>query len=187
MGLTKMRVLRWLIELEDGPNAGALGWGMSVIDQAGRDLLVGNGAATWDELARHVAALRDDGAVRYTYDLHPAELDEPPPALFKNRNLQQCRDIHVTSEGRMAAREDRPTISITGSTVRNVAGGNITEVNLIGLFETWEAAIDQLEAPEAEKAEAKSHLRRAREALLDTGTGASGALIAQALARVAGL
>ena len=180
-------VLRWLIEVEDGPEAHALYSGGTLLQLASRLGRVDSEATGWNALAGRVAALKADGSVRYTYDKLPGEPGEPPAPVFSHTNLQRCREISVTSAGRMAARDDRPTISITGSTVRNVAGRDITEVNVTGLFEQWEAAIDEVDASPAAKEEAKGRLRQAKELLLDAGSGATGGVIAQALSHMAGL
>lgn len=74
-----------------------------------------------------------------------------------------------------------PSLAISDSTIGQLAMGDINNLTPVGLFEAWERQLEATAGSEAEKEEARGVLLRAKEMVAQTGTGAAGGLLADAL------
>ncbi len=79
-----------------------------------------------------------------------------------------------------------PSIAITNSTVGQLAMGDINNLTPAAFFDAWEEQLEASVASEAEKEEARGALRRSKEMVTQTTTGAAGGLLAGALRAVLG-
>jgi hypothetical protein len=72
-------------------------------------------------------------------------------------------------------------------TIGQIAFGNISNLDLTVLIAAVEQQVEESDASEETKAEARSRLRQLRDRAADVGTGAAGDLIATALRQVLGV
>jgi hypothetical protein len=140
-------------------------------------------------VARAAGELHSLGCVTWRYVLYPGDTSEPPPHLINYRNLQQVEDVMVTPTGYRLIADRHPPgpgtqITISGS---QVAFGNIQNIDIFVLLDATESQIDQMDAPQEVKDEARGIVRRMREAGVGVGSSAVGSVIAAAIRQALGL
>src|SRR5262249_12463847 len=125
-----------------------------------------------DEFARLLFALRDDRTV--TFEDYAGHTRRGP--FVGHNDAAQAARITVLSAGRMAvvaSRPPQPTLAI-----------NIASLDMTILLSAVEEQVEEMDASEEAKAEARGKLHTMREAALSAGSGAAGDLIAAALRSV---
>lgn len=131
------------------------------------------------ELGKLLWALKQDDSITlidHAANQGPNPQPRQPWASFTMNDVFQFADIDVTGHGRLVAQTARPTIAI-----------NIENLDIVVLFEKMEQDIDRMEIDPEVKAEAKSKLRIAREALTDVGKTAVSETLSAALRHSVGL
>jgi len=182
--LTPGRILEWIGSIEDRGDQTTLTVGRRLVKAAQRAGYLDGQPLSLDRLARVLDTLRIDGALSFR-DQHSGHRSRYGPLL--GVDLESCRDFHVTANGRKDLDVGKPSVSIHNSVVGQLALGDINNLTLVKLLDAVEAAVDQSDASEEEKGEARQAMARARRALEEVGSSAAGDLIASALRTVLGV
>jgi hypothetical protein len=150
-----------------------------VLNELIKDGEVERAERDYDELARMLLALREEGSV--SFKNWTADTRGPYRSPGYNDFLQ-AGTIEVTGPGRMAAQLSRPSV-----TIGQLALGNVANVDMTVLLPELESRIDAADEQDDTKAEAKSGLRRVASTAAEVGTGAAGDLLAAVLKQYGGL
>lgn len=113
------------------------------------------------------------------------------PDLIDQQLLQRTRDIIVTGQGHQAlAARTKATatqVNIINSTVGQIALGDIRNIDVFVILNAAEQALEQLEAPDDAKSEARTALRRMRDAGASVLSTAAGEVLGAAVRQALGL
>jgi hypothetical protein len=161
----------------------------------GRDLMLrastlcAGDPSPWAAVARAAGELHSLGCTTWRYILYPGDTGEPPPHLINDRNFQQVEDVMVTPTGYRLIADRHPPgpgthITISGG---QVAFGNIQNIDILVLLAAAETQIEQMDAPQEVKDEARGIVRRMREAGAGIGSSAAGSVVAAAIRQALGL
>lgn len=144
--------------------------------------LAGSDGTPWDAIARAAGRLRKLGLVDWEYMFWPNESHEPKPELIDGMLLQRTRNILVAGLGHQAlaarARSSIPQVNIVNSTVGQLALADIRNIDVFVILDAAAKALDETDAPEEVKSEARTALRRMR----DVGTSVLSSAASEALA-----
>jgi hypothetical protein len=189
MAVDEFELLAWLAEAEE-KNPGALPTGSDVRIQAAH--LDRDGQQGPLAVSQALARLRGQGWISWVFMAWPDRPTEPPPHMIDDTIIQQVRDITVTAQrhGVLAARRPPvPTqqINIIGSTVHQLALGNLQNITLATILDGVERELTAIDAPEETKREVRGVLQRIRAAGGALATGAAAEVLAAALRRALGL
>ncbi len=152
----------------------------------------GNDGLPWDAVAKPAARLRKLELIDWDYTLWPNESAEPRPELLDYQTLQRTRNVTVTGKGHeaLAARgavRAPAQVNVINSIVGQLALGDIQNIDVFVILEAAERALEQVDAPEPAKAEARSVLRRMREAGASAITATAREVLAAAVRQSLGL
>jgi hypothetical protein len=147
----------------------------------------------WESLARAAAQLCRLGWIDWRYTLWPAETAEPIPQFIDSQKIQQAQDIVVNDKGfaalasRQQTRAMPPQVNVVNSTVGQFALGNIHNVTITTILDAVEACIDSVNAAPEAKKEARSVVRRMREAATTVASSTAQSVLETALRNSLGL
>lgn len=180
MPVDHMELLAWIADREDAFPGSWLD-GTSLMQQASG--LARRDGLPWDAVARAAARLRRLGLLDWDYSLWPNESQEPRPEFIDQQLLQRTRNIIVSGRGHEAlaarGRKAVPTqVNIVNSTVAQLALGDIRNIDVFVILDAAERALEQIDAPEEAKSEARGVIRRMR----DVGVSAISATTREVLA-----
>jgi hypothetical protein len=189
MAVDQFELLAWLADRET-QNPGALPTGNDVRIQAAhldRDQQQGPVA-----VSQALARLRGQGCISWVFSGWPNRPTEPPSHRIDDTTIQQVCDIAVTTAGYAVLAARRPPIptqqiNIVGSTVGQLALGNLQNVSLVMILDAAERELALMRAPEETKAEVRSALQRMRQVGGTVATGAGAELLASVVRRALGL
>lgn len=189
MAVDRFELLAWLVRREDDEPGVELS-GATILTRAAH-LNAGDEPAAM-EVARAAGELRRLGWIDWRFDVWPGRLSEPPPHVFDDQVMHRVDGIVVAHTGHavLAARcPIVPTqqINITQSTVGQLALGNIANIDILLILEAAERCLDEIDAPEDAKDEARGVLRRMREAGSTIAARAAGSVLATAVRQALGL
>lgn len=188
MPVDHMELLAWIAEREDIFPGTPLD-GMTLMQQASG--LAGSDGLPWDAVARAAGRLRKLDLIGWDYMLWPDEAQEPRPDLIDQRLLQRTRDIIVTGHGHqaLAARTKAAAtqVNIVNSIVGQIALGDIRNIDVFVILDAAERALEQLDAPGDAKSEARTALRRMRDAGASVISTTAGEVLAAAVRHALGL
>lgn len=191
MPVDRWELLAWMADREDNEPGQPTLFGTEFLQQAAG--LAGNDSLAWDAVARSAAHLKRLGHIDWRYIPTPnVDRPEPPLEFVDSMFLQRVQGVHVTDKGHaaLAARKSEsraPQITISNSTVGQLALGDITNVDLFVILDATERALETLDVTPAEKDEARTVLRRMRDAGATATTSAVGNVLAAALRQALGL
>lgn len=185
MPVDHMELLAWIAEREDTFPGTSLD-GTTLMQQGG---FAGSDGLPWDAVARAAGRLRKLEFIAWDYTLWPNETREPRADLIDQQLLQRTREILVTGQGHQAlavrTKATATQVNIINSTVGQIALGDIRNIDVFVILNAAEQALEQLDAPDDAKSEARTALRRMRDAgasVLSTTAGeVLGAAVRQAL------
>ncbi len=147
----------------------------------------------WDTVARSAAHLKRLGHIDWRYVPTPnVDRQEPPLEFVDSSFLQRVQEIHVTDKGHaaLAARQkdDRGTqITVSNSTVGQLALGDIMNVDIFVILDRVEKALETLDITAVEEEEARTVIRRMRDAGATITTSAIGNILSAAVRQALGL
>lgn len=176
--------LRWFHQLEDDSSRNqALLNGSSLIQTAQSDRLID--AEDVDGFAFVALGCADEDLINF--DHVAREIDQF--GQNSSYDLQQATNFRLTAKGRQWLAEPVPSqlINVSDSQVGQLAGGNINNLTLIQFLDAVADEIDKVPASESDREDARDFLRRMREGAGDLATGAGAGVLAQAIARAAGV
>jgi hypothetical protein len=190
MPVDRWKLLAWMAEREENEPGLPTIRGVDLIQRASD--LAGDDGRPWDAVVKAAAYLKRAGFVEWRFDPFPNGPPEPPVEFFEQMTFQQVREIGVTALGhtklaQQAAAKSGTQVNIVHSTVGQLALGNIENIDITVLLDGVERSLEQLEAPEAEKEEARTAIQRMRQAGSTVATSAAGSLLAEALRRALGM
>lgn len=183
-------LISWIVEHEQAEPGSALD-GTTLMQRAGS--ITGDSQRPWEEVARAAGQLRRLGWIDWHYSLYPGESSEPRAEFIDQAKLQQARDIVATTEGLTAAVARKQAavattqINIVNSTVGQLALRDISNVNISVILDAIERSLDDLDAPQETKEEARGVIRRMRETGTSVATSAAGGVLAAAVRHSLGL
>lgn len=189
MPVDHMELLGWIADREDVFPGSSLD-GTTLVQQLSG--LAGSDGMPWDAVARAAGRLRKLGLIDWEYTLWPNETQEPRPEFIDQRLLQRTRNIIVTGQGHeaLAARAPKapPTqVNIVNSIVGQVALGDIRNIDVFVILDAAEQALDQVDAPDDAKLEARSVIRRMRDAGASAISATAREVLAAAVRQAFGL
>jgi len=189
MPVDHMKLLAWIADRE---NAYPGSWldGTALMQQASG--LAGSEGLPQDAVARAAARLRKLGLIDWDYSLWPNERQEPPPEFIDQQLLQRTRNIIVTGHGHeaLAARSTKAgatQVNIVNSTVGQLALGDIRNIDVFMILDAAEQALERIDAPADAKAEARSAIRRMRDAGASLISATAREVLAAAVRQALGL
>jgi hypothetical protein len=189
VAVDRFALLEWLVHLEDTEPGTEIG-GPELMTRAGH--LNHGDQYPWMSVARAAAELKRLGCIDWRYENWPDRQQEPPLHLMNDQDMQHVRGIMVTHIGHTtlaARRKSSPAqqVNIVQSTVGQLALGDIDNIDLFLIIEAAERCLDAIDAPSEAKEEARSALRRMRDAGASIATNAAGSVLATALRQALGL
>lgn len=184
-----MKLLAWIAERETDFPGSSLD-GSSLMQQTSG--LAGDDGLPWEAVAKAATRLRKRGHVDWTYDLWPNESQEPPSESIDYMNFQRTRNITISGSGlqTLAALEAKAAshqLNIVNSFVGQIALGDITNIDLFVILDAADQALDQLDAPQEVKAEARGVIQRMRAVGTSVASGAVAEILAAAVRKALGL
>lgn len=180
----RFELLAWLIEREQhGLHSPA---GLDLLEQLGRD------GVPWEETVRAADELLGLSWVEGRFLAAPGQKPPPAGAGLTSHELQQYQSLRVTERGYSVHRAKEPaqaghTFNISNSQIGQLAAGDINNVTIENLLVRIEETIDAMDAPEADKQEARETVSKMRQLAESVGGSAAGGVIAAALRGVLGL
>jgi hypothetical protein len=184
-----MKLLAWIAERERDFPGSSLD-GSSLMQQTSG--LAGDDGLPWEAVAKAAARLRKRGHLDWNYDLWPNESQEPPPESIDYMNFQRPQNITISGSGLQALAALEPNaagrqVNIVNSFVGQIALGDITNIDLFVILDAAEQALDQLDAPQEVKTEARGVLQRMKAVGTSVASGAVAEVLAAAVRKALGL
>jgi hypothetical protein len=176
-------LLAWFHRVEDDRIRASHAFlnGANLIQTAIQDDLIE--AQDTDGFAHLIIEMHSDGLIGFTaFDSGPRRFGSNP-----SYDIQQAIDFRSTPAGRHWLAASGPTISVTNSQIGQLAGGDITNINIVQLLEAALIQIDELDAPEEERDAARSLLQRMLDGTSGMAASTGAGVAAQAIAKVLGI
>lgn len=189
MPVDHMELLAWIADREDTFPGSWLD-GTTLMQQASG--LAGSDGLPWDAVARATGRLRKLGLIDWDYTLWPNETQEPRPDFIDQQLLQRTRNIIVTGHGHEAlaargAKVASTQVNIVNSTVGQLALGDIRNIDVFVILDAADQALERLDASADAKSEARSAIRRMREAGASAISSTAREVLAAAVRQALGL
>jgi hypothetical protein len=189
MPVDPMQLLQWIAERENDYPGSSLN-GSTLMQETSS--MAGSDGLPWEAVAKAAARLRKRGHLDWDYDLWPNESQEPKPESIDQQNFQRTKNITITGPGlqALAARVSRDVaaqVNIVNSTVGQLALGNISNIDMFVILDAADRALDQIDAPPAVKEEARSAIRRMRDAGASLVSSTARDILAAAVRHALGL
>lgn len=191
MPVDHWELLAWMADREGKEPGSPTLFGTDFLQRAAG--LAGNDELAWDAVARSAAHLKRLRHIDWRYKPMPnVDRPEPPLEFIDSAFLQRVQEVHVTDKGHaaLAARQknSRSTqITISNSTVGQLALGDITNVDIFVILDATEQALETLDVTAKEKDEARTVIQRMREAGATVTTSAVGGVLGAAVRQALGL
>jgi hypothetical protein len=188
MAIDQFDMLAWLAQRErDSP--GALPTGAMLRTEAGYLDPAGQGAPA---VSQALARLRGQGWIDWVFSAWPNRTTEPPAHQIDDTTIQQVYDVHVSAPGYAALASKQPPVmtqqvNIVGSTVGQLALGDIRNINLLTILDAAERELERIDAADETRREVRTVLQRMRAAGAAVATGAGAELLGAAIRRALGL
>lgn len=189
MSIGQWDLLRWMVDREQRESSRPTVFGNELLNAAAADLGSDDPNA-WDSVARVAVHLKRIGYIDWRYVPTPnVDPPEPPLEFIDNGFLQRVQEVHVTANGHaaLAARQQGTQINVVNSTVGQLALGNIQNIDILVILDAMEQSLGAVDAPEAEKAEARLTIQRMRDAAASLAGSAASSVLAAALRQALGL
>lgn len=188
MPVDHMELLAWIAQREEVFPGAPLDGSTMMQETSG---LAGSDGLPWEAVARAAGRLRKLGLIDWEYMRWPNEAQEPRADLIDYQLLQRTRTILVTSQGYQAlaarAKTPAPQVNIINSTVGQLALGDIRNIDVFVILKAAEQALDQIDAPDDVKSEARGALLRMRDAGASLLSTAARETLAAAIRQALGL
>jgi hypothetical protein len=190
MPIDKWELLSWLVQREENEPSAPTVYGSMLVERAGT--LNKGEDDRFQAVARAAGQLKRLGYIEWVYQGNMPSEAEPRPEDIDQAAIQRTRDIVVTDLGHTALEQrsapaSAPQINISNSVVGQLALGNISNIDILILLDAMERSLDKVEGSADEKAEARSVLRRMRDAGGSVANSTVSAILAAALRQALGL
>lgn len=183
-------LISWIVEREQTEPGSALD-GSTLLQHA--STLTGGPSRPREEMVRAAGQLRRLGWIAWHYNLWPNEESEPRPEFIDQNTLPKAINIVATTGGlnavaaRKQAKVATTQINIINSTVGQLALRDISNVDISVILDAVEQSLDDLDASQEAKEEARGVIRRMRETGTSIATSAAGGVLAAAARHSLGL